>query len=390
MYISAMQEASPAERQAIFNPQKSVGIQPFEEAVKRRPSRPRGADSCKSLDNDLEKDTVYDQAWGSCYAYTATQVMNQGLIKKFGKGKAPLASAAATALQFGAFTGDRSANRGPSSDVNEDHFMGTHGGWMGNALRATNTFGYCTEAVFQSVNGGDLQGNWSEFRIAYDRYQVEKKKAKRCGKAPPIGDLDAAMKPINEKILEEQRKVDPARVVAIESAMKTHYQFLLENSEDFDTFFFRYLQNVCTASRIENRPVMAPPDAVQFTDKGVHGQSGVDRALDAIHRDLESGNITSFSYVTDGLISTPGGEHGYHASVITGREYLKAGDPLLGSRKPGCYLVVKNSWGAGWPGEWARDHFKRVVFDSSRPGRFLISEAELAKSITAYTEIIRR
>jgi hypothetical protein len=146
------------------------------------------------VDNDLEKDTVYDQAWGSCYAYTATQVMNQGLIKKLGKEKAPLASAAATALQFGAFTGDHSANRGPSSDVTEDHFMGTHGGWMGNALRATNTFGYCTEDVFQSVNGGDLQGNWSEFRVAFDRYQVKKKNAKRCGKSPPVGDLDAAMR----------------------------------------------------------------------------------------------------------------------------------------------------------------------------------------------------
>jgi hypothetical protein len=136
---------------------------------------------------------------------------------------------------------------------------------MGNTLRATNAFGYCTEDVFQSVNGGDLQGNWSEFRVAFDRYQVKKR----------------------------------------------------------------------MRSDGVNLHPLAPPDAVQFNDKGIQGQSDLDKAFEAIHRDLEAGNITSFSYVTDGLISTPGGEHGYHASVITGREYLKAGDPLIGVPKTG-------------------------------------------------------
>ena len=390
MYISAMQEASPSERQAIFTQQLGSPSSSFEEALTRKPSHLKGKSACSKIDNDLEKDTVYDQAWGSCYAYAATQVMNQGLIKKYGKDKAPLASAMATALQFGAFTGDHSSGRRLSSDVNEDHFLGTHGGWVGNALRATNTFGYCTESVFQSVNGENVQGNWAEFRIAFDRYQVEKKKAKQCGKPPPIGDLEVAMKPINEKILEEQKKIDPTRVATIESAMKTHYQFLLENSDDFDTFFFRYLQNICTASRIENRPVMAPPDAVQFTDRSVADQRSLDRALNAIHQDLESGNITAIGYFTDRLIYTPSSGHGMHASVVTGREYLDSGSPLLGGRKPGCYLVVKNSWGKEWPIQGSNNKNKNVIYDAERPGRFLVSETELSKAMFNYTEVIRK
>ena len=110
-----------------------------------------------------------------------------------------------------------------------------------------------------------------------------------------------------------------------------------------------------------------------------------------IHSELNNGNIAAFAYFTSGLISTPKGEnHGSHASVIVGREFLDVTSPLLQGRPPGCYMVVKNSWGSNWPTASAIDRYKKVVFDKGRPGHFLISEYELAKHLKRYTVVQRK
>lgn len=306
-------------------------------------------------------------------------------------------SARATALQYAKFMGQfDKPNPDPESPLLD--FAGFSGGTVSNAIRAANSYGVCSELALGSVQGQEFDNYYVKLKKDFENYH----KALLAGDTKTCNALEKnlvldANKLSDLKEVSDYLNRSVASDVKDQANKKTFYDpyvKALKESETLDTFLFEIVNNSCKRVHFEDKKNPYWPEwGKDFTDVGIT-DNNQQKAVDELHRTLENGDIQAFSYITDGMILTPAKGHGYHASVAVGRRYI---DKPEGNRKAGCYFLVKNSWGSGWPQNKVKrdpqyaEYLKNAssIIDPQYPGYFLVHEEDLAKnliSITSYTK----
>lgn len=377
LFRNVVKDSSRFERKMMFSAQTKLG------KIKDKPStnqllKPK--DNCSTVENFKSDDPVYHQGTtGSCYAFAATEIMN---YKNPSKSISPYA----TALQHDEFVGMENKQNMESNNPLY-HIIGFEGGSVANAIKAANNYGPCSNDRVGS--GKNYQEYYLHLKKIYEDYNKEK--------SSPDCNLELLVK-IENKAISEILKLEGklGRWLASvkekndESIIIKEYEHdlidILKNSVSVDNFLYNVVDYSCRTHEKEESQ-MSPPWGMDFEDISIDETPEKEQmAIDMIHETLESGYIQSIAYYTENLISTPEkGEHGAHASVVVGRKEL-TDSKILGSKPPGCYFLVKNSWGKDWPGENGLKD-KKALADPTLKGYFWVSEQDLSNNLRKVTKV---
>jgi len=356
--------STPQQRQIVFPmdhtpPRMKNTMTTFELKSKKTKSE------CSTLDRNDPNEPVYDQGQtGSCYAFAAVQIMNH---------KNPFkVSAYATAAYHHYFTG--------RADLSKSMYdiIGFDGGTIENALKAANNYGPCLEGEYRS--GSSMDQIYLSLKKEFEDYRNKiETQGLQCAELPGL----------KNQIIDDMINLHGDLLTRLNDNEKNkdNLEKILNRSKTLDDFFFNMTNYACNL-RPPNPKMckILPCGSIDFEEIGIETAEDEQKAIDALHKTLESGDIQGISYFTDNLIKTPGDRHGRHASVVVGRNYLED-TSLLNGKPPGCYFLVKNSWGVGWPKGGKINNPLKAIGDPKRPGFFWVSEKDLANNLTKYTHV---
>lgn len=348
--------------------------------------------TCSKVDLAPKMGPCRNQTGGTCYAYTATELMNFGLYPK-----------TYSAMHLATLRGKDDQEKAAAIDESKPlaSLGGWNGGFVGSAIKLGMDNGMCPDEYLPSV-AKNLNPAYKKL-IAY-YIQVTKRKGQlddECqlflkehgGESPEklmaiiLGkgiERDQIWK--SEEVQEEVKRLYPTvpleRVKEIQAA-----------SKDPDDFVKDMAVEVCKNHLVKPVPPGKKPTDVKetrnnFKEGGKSWYYEEDRTelLDKLNAALNSGRPAGISYVTGGLIQPPKTEdHAFHASAVAGRNWLPEERDASGKvvTPAGCYYKIKNSWGEDWK---VKDGLK-ARSSSANPGYFIVSEKQLMEHLYGVTTI---
>lgn len=374
--------------------------------------------SCSPIDHSKKTgDVVYQQgASGSCYAYAAAQVMsyNPDMPNGYPKNDPRRISPLATAIQHAHFRGKSSKgndfkNYGEykSSDLAMD------GGRITLAMEAANNFGVCSGSLWGGINELEDEKHYSELIEVYNQYDRERKMNPGCaenalnvmlGHTFPLFS-EQYIQYMEKKIEKENKTLTPEDRENYHAVLSERFKPLLEQSKNLDDFLFSVVDEQCKTQikKIDQNGIKrelelgrTPPWAKKIYDQA-YTNTTQDKVLNDLYKTLEDGYIEGFGYITSGLIKPKvdkNNKHGFHASIAVGRGFLEKKDLPPGS-KEGCYILVKNSWGANWPemnkesSRFSKAPNQVGIYDKEKPGYFWAHEQDFVNYSMSSTHIER-
>lgn len=374
---------------------------------------PKDKNTCTSIDLSAKTgDFVYNQGCtGACYAYAAAQIMSYdpklevGLPAQDPLRVSPLATAIQHAKNEKRESKDKPENKNDRCGDTQDLAM--TGGNISNAIEAANAFGPCSALLWGGLDETKDQvvyGNLIDMYAEFDK--ARKEHSVNCHSLA-LTIIDKSFQLFGENFIAMMMRIEEkktGRKIASDEnftkRLEESYLPILKNSTDIDDFLFDLVDKQCKEIKKNDQngvpqPIIpsAPKWAKKFYEKSF-GQDQ-DAALNDVYKSLEEGYIQGYSYIPQGLIKPKADKYGGHASIVTGRQYLSEKE-LPPGVKPGCYLLVKNSYGKGWPDKLSeREHRfntkkdQAAVYDKEKPGYFWVSEQDFVNHGQATTHIDR-
>ncbi len=322
--------------------------------------------SCGKLDLSDELGPVHDQTAGTCYAYTALDLMNFGASKRYSplylatlKTLSPLPTAPACPGE-------------PNVSPNIFSFVGgMNSGDIAEAIELGMSTGLCPENLFPSSDRV-LKEDYKKILEYYQHLRVgDKTIVEICDPKDPrlLSDLLATSgKSWKSNAIKRQAKhmfpsLEVERISAIANA-----------STSVDQFMKVLGTEACSSALDKNVPAGKTAMDVKHLGnlniincKKIYYEEDRAPILDLINKALDQGKPAGISFVTGGLIQEPHPTtHAYHAAVVAGRSWQNGV----------CNYLVKNSWGADWK---VRAGLK--ARSSNHPGYFVVSEKQLMEHL---------
>jgi len=343
------------------------GATPFPGAVPRMTK-----EACTSVDISDGLGPVRNQTAGTCYAFTAVDLMNYNNPDRYSA--LHLATKMQQKLRSPGKTCPNDPEPGPYTTF--DYIGGFHGGLVHQSIATGMKEGLCPESILPSSDGV-LKKDYLKV-LAYYQGVIGECELPQSSKSVDFADIREALESStrfsSEKVQEELRRMYPVlSPVTIET--------LAAQSSSSDEVLKKLTQESCTGqtktgvppgkspANIKNFNNMVRKDCVRtFVDEGRY------QMLEEINRALSGGIPTAVSYITGGLIQPPKERsHGFHGGIVAGRKWI-------GGK---CQYLIRNSWGPDWKvpaGLKARSSAKH-------PGYFVATEEQLLEHVFGTTSI---
>lgn len=354
--------------------------------------------TCTKVDLTPKLGPVHNQTGGTCYAYTAIDLLNYGSAERY------------SALYLAMLKPYVAPKPVKESDLCPGQVMpgkttpleevgGLSGGRVHQAIKLGMDKGLCPERLLPSSNGV-LKKDYKKFLEYYELVNKTRSEIdEECKKELSANPFDLKLIEMIEQKSRSKNDVWNSIEVQVEiknmyPALSTHKVKEISNSsKNADELVKRLNEESCKSNLIKGLPrgkghqnVVNNRNMFSIVCDKFFYEDDREDILDQINNGLNSSIPTGISYVTGGLIQPPKEiTHSYHASVVAGRDFLKEEKDSSGRviRPAGCYYLVKNSWGEDWKvkeGLKARN-------SELHPGYFVISEKQLMEHAYGATSI---
>ena len=352
------------------------GSTPFPDAKPKMNAR-----SCSNVDLSDKMGPVHNQTGGTCYAYTALDILNFGTSERY----SPLHLA--SQLKF--TPPDPNAPRCPNVPLNKlgplDWVGGFNGGFIDQTLKLGMKTGLCPEQLFKATDGVVKK----DYQKLVEYYQ---NLVKSKGASPEECYVDgvASFPEDVRKKLEEGQGLG-WKSSAVKDELRRAFPLITQEkaseiaakSKSADELIKGLGNEACSAYLRKGLPPGKSEKHVVSIDylitrdcKKYFKDGERNKMVELINDALDKNKPAGLSYVTGGLIQQPApASHGYHASVVSGRSWDES--------KKECNYLIKNSWGEDWKvpaglkAKSAKDH----------PGYFVVTEKQLLEHIYGATTI---
>jgi hypothetical protein len=338
--------------------------------------------SCSTVDLSSKLGPVRDQVGGSCYAYTATDLLSFGETKQY--------SAFHLATQF---KGKEDDSKTGLQTI--EQYKAFTGGFISEAMKIGLDRGLCPEdTVYSDKHNHSIIGHvrdHSAIAMYYGlTHQTLKPLDKDCGLSifnhPLFNDssqISAHLRSVAPTLIDNRDRIIESANYVYPKLSKTTIKDALEKSTNVMNFFRKLNLLSCeshlrrippnkTTQNVKDKlyPELVNNQIVIFDDNRI-------KMINNINDLLSKEKPVGFSYKSEGLLfPKSSGLHANHASTIAGRRW-KAGI----NGKPGeCIYLVKNSWGEDWtPTQGTK------ASPSKHPGYFEITEKQLMEHTLGVT-----
>jgi|GEM_PF-2326006 len=337
---------------------------------------------CSTVDLTKESGPVRLQVGGTCYAYTAMELLNFNEEKKY------------SAIHLASLHQDRSEK---PNEVGVSKLIGFSGGSVANTLINAYQNGVCPDELIISIDAEKV--NTKSYEKIMNLFESSKKidLTKQC-----IQDVFSMPNPL-EMILQiarnvevEKAKKDKHRILVLvqksfPSFPLTEFENVFNESRDVATFFNALIINSC-----KNNLIKINTKKVKFTylstsiDKKTNKKIIYDESREKMFKEmnekLQNHNPVGISYYSYGLIYTrKSEEHSAHASLVAGRMWQEATKDFSGrvKERAGCYYLVKNSWGK----DWSPPYGSKARSVAGMPGYYMLSEKNFKEHVYGITTL---
>jgi hypothetical protein len=343
------------------------GSTPFPGAVTRMTE-----ETCSEVDITDGLGPVRNQTAGTCYAFTAVDLMNYNNPTRYSA--LHLATKMEQVLRSSTKSCPNDPEPGPYTTF--DYIGGFHGGFTHRTIEVGMNEGLCPESVLPSSEGV-LKKDYLRV-LAYYQGVIGECELPRDTKSTNFDDLrralDASTQFSSNTVQAELRRMYP-------SLTPTTIETLAGQSRSSDELVKKLTLEACTGQTQKNIPPGKSPQNIKnFNNmtrsncKRTYDDQGRYKMLDTINRNLVAGTPIGVSYITGGLIQPPKAKsHGFHAGIVAGRKWI-------GGK---CQYLVKNSWGP----DWKVPAGLKANSSSRHPGYFIASEQELLEHVYGTTTI---
>ena len=352
--------------------------------------------TCGKVDLASKLGPVHDQTAGTCYAYTALDLLNFGSPKRY--------SALYLAIQklYVAPTPGKANKRSNGSASKSysvfDEIGGFKGGSIYSAIKVGMTKGLCPEYILPSSNGV-LKKDYKTLLTYYHKTKFPLHPLLSC--LPQTINF-----PIESKLMTAIGRESHLLKYAwtsfeIQNEVSRMYPRLEQNlvkeilrtSKTPDEVIKRLTFESCNGHIDKGIPLGKTTSNIKSvlnkfskSSKAYYFEEDRVKVLNQINDQLDKGQPTGISYITGGLIQSPKPtSHGFHASVVAGRKWMEEKKNADGTvaRPGGCYYLVKNSWGPDWKVKAGL----KAKSSELHPGYFVVSEQQLMEHAYGATSI---
>lgn len=319
-------------------------------------------EDCNRVDLSMKMGPVRNQVGASCYAYTATDIINFDRTPTF------------SALHLAQTNIQESTGDFEFSGLDLTGIKGLNGGLLSDAIEFGLQNGMCPEKEIPSIDKDN------GLKILYGDILKKYHDASEAGckelELVKLESIYGLSRELEQKVGLWNR---------LKSAVKLSYPgFNMTKLESIykemapENFFWAIAEEACKGKLVKVKDKKVTN--LNIAEEGKDGRWYFDAdarpaLLDHINKSLNKGKPVGITYESGGLIQPPGSNQ-THISPIAGR--------LWSDTAPvGCYFLVKNSWGSDWK---VPNGFKgRNV--AGKPGYFMISEQSLMEHVHATTSL---
>jgi hypothetical protein len=352
--------------------------------------------SCGKVDLAAKVGPVHTQMGGTCYAYTALDLLNFGTSTRY-------SATYLAALKPYSPPPEKKAPLCKGDVAGAPSVFDEVGGFSGGNVSATIKLGMerglCPESVLPS-SAGVLKKDYQKLLEYYQKVNKSRSSsAEACQEDSSASIVDKKLFNILQEKFSSDSEVWKSKEVQREiqnmyptlSAEKV--SGISNSSNSSDELIKRLNEESCKGKLSKGIPPGKGENNIRVVTNKYHKgcskfyyEEDREAILDLINKGMDSGNPVGVSYVTGGLIKQPKElGHSYHASIVAGRDWLDEETDKKGNviRPGGCYYLIKNSWGEDWK---VRDGLK-AKSSELYPGYFVISEKQLMEHAYGATSI---
>lgn len=330
-------------------------------------------ESCGSVDIADGLGPVRNQTAGTCYAFTAVDLMNYNNPQRY----SALHLATKMEQKLRSPTKACPSDPEPGPYTTFDFIGGFHGGFIHRSIETGMTEGLCPETVLPSSDGV-LKKDYLRV-LAYYQGVIGECEIPKDSKSTNFDDL--------RKALEDGTRFSSAPVQAELTRMyptlaPATIETLAASSSNSDELVKKLTLEACSGHTQTNVPPGKRPANIKnfnnMTRRGcaprTFDDAGRYTMMDEINRALSESRPIGISYITGGLIQPPKEKsHGFHAGIVAGRKWV-------GGK---CQYLVRNSWGP----DWRVPAGLKANSSGRHPGYFVVTEQELLEHVYGTTSI---
>lgn len=344
------------------------GNTPFPNAVPRSTK-----EACTTIDLTPGLGPVRNQTAGTCYAYTAVDLMNYNQPVRY----SALHLATKLEQKLRSPTKKCPSDPEPGPYTTFDYIGGFNGGFIHRTIATGMSEGLCPETLLPSIDGG-LKSDYRRV-LAYYQAVINECELPNNTKSINFSDLQKALESSTQFsssfVQEELQRMYPTLST---STIET----LAAQSQSSDELVKKLTLEACNGKTRTGVPPGKTPDNVKninnMTRVGcevrTYDDEGRYRMLASINEALNKGKPMGISYITGGLIQAPKERsHGFHAGIVGKRQWIGGT----------CRYFIKNSWGPDWK---VPAGFK-ATSSNKHPGYFIVTEKELLEHMYGTTFI---
>lgn len=329
-------------------------------------------ESCTTVDIADKLGPVRNQTAGTCYAFTAVDLMNYDSPNRYSA--LHLATKLDQVLRSPTKVCPEDPEPGPYTTF--DYIGGFHGGFIHQTIKIGMNQGLCPESNLPSTEGS-LKKDYLRV-LAYYQGTINECELPVNTNSTKFDDLRRAIEQgprfASVFVQDELQRMYPGLPA---STIET----FADQSRSSDELVKKLTFEACKGKLQTD----VPPGKTPANVKNINNMTRVDcqrtfddagryKMLEEINRNLTSGRPTGVSYITGGLIQPPKEKtHGFHAGIVAGRKWI-------GGK---CQYLVRNSWGP----DWKVPAGLKANSSSKHPGYFVATEQEVLEHVYGTTAI---
>lgn len=344
--------------------------------------------TCGQVDIANKMGPVKDQAGGSCYAYTAIELLNFGTKERY---------SALHLAQMMEGKPSEEALKKANADILRV-VRGFNGGQVDQALELGIKVGLCPQSIVPDKEA--ILKNYQNLLYYYLYIDKEKKALQEdCRKDTADIDSIADIMAIHIRLKIKQNELWYTDDVKNELKQifptldPSYVKQIWIDTDNANDFMKALAEKACKGHIKKGIPLGKTTSSIrnEYTVQSLEGrhiyyEEDRPKLLDNINASLNKGRPIAISYLASGLIQPVGEKsHNYHASVVNGRKWLPEEKNSKGkvTQAAGCYYLVKNSWGE----DWKVPNGLKAKSSALHPGHFVLSEKQLMEHLYGTTWI---
>jgi hypothetical protein len=336
----------------------------------------RNKSSCSKVDLSPKSGPVREQTSGTCYAYSAMELLNYNQPKRY------------SALHLAEMSGKViKGSQVPGGKDVLSEVSGFNGGKSEEAIALGLKMGLCPDVYVPSVDpNASNRKNYKKVLAYYKNAKAKGLTGRSIAEACELNS-DGFMTALNSVF----RGLNAETIAA-----------LYDSSKTLSAFTEGLAEAACKGKLEKNVPPGKTIGHIKSTNLEYYEDgklAGVfeekrEELMNHLNGTLEKNRPVAISFITNGLIKKENSTvsetgdsnlHGFHSSIVVGRKWYDEKRDKYGrvTQPAGCYYLAKNSWGT----DWKVPTGSKAQNVTGKPGYFLISERDLLEHTYGATSL---